>query len=280
MLRIKYLKPNALVLKINRIKPVFNETTSQAKSHSYSVCQSQGLTRSCQMSCHSPLNNETNIIVEIETLQSIYPTFENVTEKPDDEYIKLQIRLYPKLTEASYSAKEGDIHVLTLFEIPRDFPKRELKVSFEKFHRMPWEKTEMLRKKIAEFYSQKLNESNNISVTVYVMQIATEIEEGLYFVKHGYRNQWNETRLGSVCAAKELEFIDDSFEKSGQFRGDASRQSDTRLLTCSHEIVQVKVSQPGWSRYLARTAKGELRIIDHIFMDVKCFKEKQQKGML
>ena len=231
------------------------------------------------MSLHSSPSQEFNLILEIETLQSIYPTFENVTEKSDDEYIKLQIRLYPKLTEASYSAKEGDIHVLTLFQIPRDFPKRHLKVSFEEFHRMPWEKTDIIRKKFDEFYSQKMNESIHISVTVYVMQFAAEIEEGLYYVKHGHMNQWNDGRHGSVYQPKELEFID-SFENSGNIRAEAYKQTDSRLLSRSHDIVQVKVNQPGWSRFLARTAQGELRIIDHLFVDMKHFQEKQPKGML
>ena len=227
-----------------------------------------------QQSCQ-----ENNIIVEVETLKSIFPTIEEVTEKQDLEYVKLQIRLFPRLTQTSYIAKVDDINALTIFEIPSDFPSRPVKVSLEEFNKLPWEKTEILRKKVAEFSSRKTKESFAISATVYVMQITAEIEEGLYYAKHGDLNIWTENRLENNGNANHLEFID-SMEQFQDLRIDGTSAFDSRILSRTHVIVQVKLKQQGWSRYLARTDQGELRIIDHVIVELKNEQDKkhQNKG--
>ena len=83
---------------------------------------------SVQTSFHT---QENNIIVEIETLKSIYPTFEEITEKNEKKHVKLQIRLYPRQTQTSFIAKSDDINALTVFEIPRNFPSQPVKVSLQ-----------------------------------------------------------------------------------------------------------------------------------------------------
>ena len=227
------------------------------------------------MSIQQTSSQENNIITEIETLKSIFPTIEEVTEKQDLEYVKLQIRLFPKLTQTSYIAKVDDINALTIFEIPRDFPLRPVKVSLEEFSKLSWEKTEILRKKVAEFSLRKTKESISVSATVYVMQVTAEIEEGLYYAKHGDLNIWTENRLKNNGNTNHLEFINNT-DDSQDLCGDGNTSFDSRILSRSHVIVQVKVKQHGWCKYLARTEQGDLRIIDHITVDLKSEHEKQQ----
>ena len=229
---------------------------------------------SIQTLFHTQENN--NIIVEIETLKSIYPTFEEITEKNETNCVKLQIRLYPRLTQTSFIAKSDDINALTVFEIPRNFPLQPVKVSLEEFTKLPWEKTEILRKKITAFSMRKMQESSTISVTDYVLQMATEIEEGLYHAKHSNLNKWNENRLHKNTNGCNLEFIN-SMDNGENSRIEATRASDSRLLTRTHEIVQVKSRQRGYSRYLARNEQGELRMIDHIIVDFEIDQQQQQQ---
>ena len=226
---------------------------------------------SIQPSFHT---QESNIIVEIETLKSIYPTFEEITETNETNFVKLQIKLYPRQTQTSFIAESDDINALTVFEIPRNFPQQPVKVSLEEFTKLPWEKTEILRKKIAEFSLRKMQESTTLSVTVYVLQMATEIEEGLYHAKHSNLNKWNENRFQKNTNGCNLEFIN-SMDNAENSRIEVARPSDSRLLTRTHDIVQVKVKQQGWSRYLARNEQGELRIIDHIIVDFENDQEQQ-----
>ena len=225
---------------------------------------------SIQTSFHS--QQESNIIVEIETLKSIYPTIEEITEKNETKFVKLQIRLYPRQTQTSFIAKTDDINALTVFEIPRNFPSQPVKVYLEEFTKLPWEKTEILRKKIEEFSMRKMQESTTLSVTVYVLQMATEIEEGLYHAKHSNLNKWNENRFEKN--GYNLEFIN-SMDNAENSRIEVVRPSDPRLLTRTHDIVQVKMRQQGWSRYLARNEQGELRMIDHFIVDFENNQEQQ-----
>ena len=229
------------------------------------------------MSIQQQSSQENNIIVEIETLKSIFPTIEEITEQQNLEYVKLQIRLFPRLTQTSYIAKVDDINALTIFEIPRDFPSRPVKVSLEEFNKLPWEKTELLRKKVTEFSLRKTKESISVSATVCVMQITAEIEEGLYYAKHGDLNLWTENRLVNNGNTNNLEFID-SMEEYQDLRIDGTSAFDSRILSRSLVIVQVKAKQQGWSRYLARTEHGELRIIDHIIVDLKREQDKKQQN--
>ncbi|KAI6657278.1 Eukaryotic translation initiation factor 2-alpha kinase 4 [Oopsacas minuta] len=262
----------SLIIKHQKFDYNFNERSSSSNKKA-SIQSFQGSQTS--MSIQPTNNSQENIIVEIETLKSIYPTFEEITEENELKCVKLQIRLFPRQTQTSFIAKSDDVNALTVFEIPRDFPIHPVKVYFEEFAKLPWEKTETLRKKIVEFSTRKIQESTVISVSVYVLQIATEIEEGLYHAKHSKLNIWTENRFEKNTNGK-LEFINGIDQAS---RNDTPKPVDSRLLSRTHEIVQVKMKQQGWSRYLARTEQGDLRIIDNFIIDLENNLE-QQKGKI